>query len=157
MKKTIKTSEVLAAYNVLNSAKYGNLDDKDKIKVWKIARKLKPIATKFDEDSKDAAEKMKPEMDGGFEAMLEKAQKYENMLRDNKADMKKAPMGAAEYDKFVKDFKAYNKLVGDTIKEFAEKEVEVEIDTLSEDSFGKLMASNDWTMEQVVSLSEIVC
>ena len=157
MKKSIKTSAILAAYNVLNTAKYGSLDDKDKIKVWKIARALKPIATKFEDDSKDAAEKMKPEMKGGFEAQLEKAQEFERMQRDPKADMKKAQMGAAEYDKFVKEFKSYNKLVTEAIKEFGEKEVKVEFEPLNEESFGKLMDSNDWTMEQVVSLSEIIC
>ena len=31
MKKSIKTSEVLAAYNVLNAAKYGSMEDADKI------------------------------------------------------------------------------------------------------------------------------
>ena len=157
MKKSIKTSAILAAYNVLNTAKYGSLDDKDKIKVWKIARALKPVATKFEEDTKDAAEKMKPEMEGGFDEMLQKAQEFERMRTDPKADMKKAPMGAAEYDKFVKEFTKYNKLVTDAVKEFGEKVVKVEFEPLNEDSFGKLMDSNDWTMEQVVSLAEIIC
>jgi hypothetical protein len=70
MTKKIKTSEILAAYNTLNSAKYGSMDDADKIKVWKITRVLKPIATKFDEDSKDAAEKMKPK-DKDFDEKLQ--------------------------------------------------------------------------------------
>ena len=61
MTKKVKTEQVLGAFNVLNTAKYAKMDDADKIKVWKIARALKPIATKFDEDSKDAAEKLKPE------------------------------------------------------------------------------------------------
>jgi len=157
MKKTIKTNDILNAYNVLNSAKYGSMEDADKIKVWKIARALKPVATKFDEDSKDAAEKLKPEIDGGFDETLQKAQEYERMIRDTKADMTKLPMGAAEYDAFIKEFKKYNKLVGDAVKDFAEKEVKVDFEPLSEDAFGKLMASNDWNMAQVVALSEIVC
>ena len=157
MKKNIKTSEILSAFNVLNTAKYGSMEDADKIKAWKIARALKPVATKFDEDSKDAAEKMKPEIKGGFDEVLAKAQKFEQMRIDPKADMTKAPMGAAEYDAFIKKFKKYNDTVGNAVKEFAEKEVEVEFEPLSEDAFGKLMSSNDWTMAQVVALAEIVC
>ena len=157
MKKTIKTSEVLAAYNVLNAAKYGSMEDGDKIKVWKITRALKPIATKFDEDSKDAAEKMKPKYDGGFDETLQKAQEYERMIRDPKADTKKLPMGAAEYDAFIKEFKAYNELVGKAVEDFAKKEVTINIEPISDDAFGKLMASNDWTFGQTTALSEIIC
>ena len=155
MKKlTLTTEKVLAAFNVLSSAKYGKLDDADKIKVWKITRKLKPVAEKFDEDSKDAAEKMKPTED--FDERLAKAQEYERTIKQTDFDASKLPMGAAEYGKFIEEFKAYKKLVDDTIRDFAKKEVEVEIETLSEDAFGKLMASNDWNMAQVVALDGIV-
>lgn len=157
MKKSIKTSEILTAFNVLNSAKYGSMSDEDKIKVWKITRALKPIATKFDEDSKDAAEKMKPKMEGGFDEKLQKAQEYENLIKDPKADMKKLPMGAAEYEAFVKEFKEYNRLVGKAIEDFAKKEVKIEFEPLTDEAFAKLMTSNEWTMGQVVALSEIIC
>ena len=157
MKKSIKTSEILAAYNVLNTAKYGSMEDADKIKVWKITRTLKPIATKFDEDSKDAAEKMKPKYEGGFDETLQKAQEYERMIRDTKVDAKKLPLGAAEYDAFIKEFKSYNDLVTKAVEEFAKKEVTINIEPISEDSFGKLMGSNDWTFGQTTALSEIIC
>ena len=152
-KKTIKTEKVLGAYNVLNTAKYSKLDDADKVKVWKIARALKPVATKFDEDSKDAAEKMKPE---GFDENLRKAQEYERVTKDANADASKLEMGAAEYGAFIKELQKYNKLVGEAVKEYADKEVELEFEPLSEDAFGKLMASNEWTMEQTVELGMLV-
>jgi hypothetical protein len=62
----------------------------------------------------------------------------------------------AEYNAFLDKFHAYNKLVNDAVKDFAEKEVELEIDPLTEDAFGKLMASNEWTMEQAVVLGDII-
>lgn len=155
MTKKIKTSEILAAYNVLNSAKYGSMEDADKIKVWKITRALKPIATKFDEDSKDAAEKMKPK-DKDFDEKLQKAQEYERKVRDSKTDAKDLPMGAAEYEAFIEKFKEYNKLVGKAVEDFANKEVKVSFEPLNDDAFGKLMASNEWTMGQAVALSEII-
>lgn len=153
-KQTIKTEKVLNAYRVLSTAKYGKMDDGDKIKVWKIARTLKPVADKFEDDSKDAAEKFKPSED--FSERLQKAQDYERMVKDGNADMTKLPMGAAEYGEFVKEFQKYNKLVGDAIKEFADKEVELEFEKLSEDAFGKLMASNEWTMEQAMEIGMLI-
>lgn len=153
-KQTIKTEKVLNAYRVLSTAKYGKMDDGDKIKVWKIARTLKPVADKFEDDSKDAAEKFKPSED--FSERLQKAQDYERMVKDGNADMTKLPMGANEYGDFVKEFQKYNKLVGDAIKEFADKEVELEFEKLTEDAFGKLMASNEWTMEQAMEIGMLI-
>jgi hypothetical protein len=154
MKKvTITTEKVLAAYNVLSTAKYNKLEDADKIKVWKIARALKPIATKFDDDSKDAAEKMKFD---GFDELLPKAQEYERIIKQDGFDASELPISPTEYSDFVNKFKAYQKLITDTVGEYAQKEVEFEIDTLSDDAFGKLMASNEWNMSQVVMLDGIV-
>lgn len=155
MTKTIKTGDLLKVYNVLGNAKYSKMFDDDKIKVWKITRKLKPVATKFEEDSKDAADKMKPSED--FTDRLQKAQEYERMVRDKDSDLQKLPMGAAEYDAFIKEFKDYNEVVGKAIKEFSDKEVEVDFEPLSEEAFGKLMASNEWTMEQTTTVGDFVC
>jgi hypothetical protein len=148
MKTTIKTEKVLKVYQILNTTKYGKLDDADKVKVWKIARKLKPVATKFDEDSKDAAEKLKPYE--GFEDDLQKAQEYERLKGVN------AKMDIDEYQKFIAAFKAYQELVGKAVKEYADVEVEVEFDTISEDAFSKLMASNEWTLDQAVEIGEFI-
>ena len=153
MKKTMKTSVVLDAFNVLNTAKYTKLDDADKIKVWKIARAMKPIATKFEEDNKDAAEKMKPE---GFDEKLQNAQDYERVMKDSNADASGLKMGAAEYSEFIKEVQKYNKLVGDAVKEFADKEVKIDFDTISEEVFGKLMASNEWDIAQTMKIEIIV-
>ena len=153
MIRKVKTEKVLGAFNVLNTAKYAKMDDADKIKVWKIARALKPIATKFDEDSKDAAEKLKPE---GFDDDLRKAQEYERVTKDKEADASKLEMGAAEYSEFIKKLKEMNKLVADALKEFANKEVDIDFEPISEDAFTKLMASNDWTMEQAVMIGELI-
>jgi hypothetical protein len=154
-KTTIKTESVLNAYRVLSTAKYSKMDDADKIKVWKISRILKPIADKFDEDSKDAAERFKPSED--FDERLQKAQEYERLVKNKDADMTKLPIGAAEYAKFLEEFTAYQRLVGDAVKDFASKEVELEFNALTEDAFAKLMSSTEWNMEQVAMAGDIVC
>lgn len=154
MKKTIKTEKVLSLWRVLGAAKYTKLDDADKIKVWKISRVLKPIAEKFEDESKDAAEKLKPSEN--FDERLQQAQEFERVQKDAKADASSLKMGAAEYGEFIKELQKYNKLVSDAVKGFADKEVEVEFEPINEEAFGKLMNSNDWTFEQVVAVELIM-
>lgn len=153
MKKTVKTSEILSVYQIIGKAKYGKMSDDDKVKVWKIARKLKPVATKFEDDTKDASDKMKPYED--FDQNLQKAQEYERLNNDKKPTID--VMSTADYDKFIEDFKEYQKLVNNAVKEFADKEVEIEFDAISEEAFGKLITSNEWTFGQVTLLGDFIC
>ena len=148
MELTIKTEKVLAAYRVLSTAKYGKMSDDDKIKVWKIARAMKPVATKFEDDSKDAAEKLRPYEE--FQDDLQNAQEYETKKG---IDCK---MTIEDYQKFMAAFKAYNKNVEKALKEFADVEVKLTFDSISEEAFGKLMASNEWTMDQVTTIDMII-
>lgn len=157
MKKIkFKTEALHEAYMILSAARFTKLSDTDKIKVWKIARALKPIAEKYDDDNKSAAETLKPK-DCDFDATYAKVREYESLMR-NGGDMSKAPMGAAEHDAFIKNvWQPYNKLVADAIKPIGEAEVEVEIEPLTEEAFGLLMSSNnDWVMATVIALAEII-
>lgn len=152
MKKTLKTEAILEVWNILNSANYKKLDDSDKIKLWKTARVLKPIAKQFEEDSKDAAEKMKPE---GLDELLEKAKEYEAKKQKGEAD--DLPLTDQEYQSFIRDkWSPFNQLVAKAVKEFAEKEVEIDIEPLTEEAFGKLMASNDWSVEKAMVVGEFI-
>lgn len=153
MKKVMKTEDVLKLFNIISIAKYSKMDDSDKIKVWKIARKTKPVATKFEEDTKDAAEKFKADFKD-FDARLQKAQEYERAKQQGKDTAE--IMRDADYNDFIKDFKDYQNLVNKAIKEFADVEVEVDFETITEDAFGKLMASNEWNMEQTMALGELI-
>ena len=152
MKKAIKTKTALIIYGILSQAKYTKMEDADKIKTWKIHRVLKPVATKFEEDSKDAAEKLKPYDD--YNDKLQKAQEYERLKANKQPTID--IMTNAEYNSFIDDFKKYNKTVDKAVEEFAEKEVEFEFEPISEEAFGKLMASNEWNMDQVTKISEFV-
>ena len=152
-KKTFKTVNVLAAYRLLGSAKYGKLADDDKIKVLKICIALKPIATKYDEDSKDVAEKLKPSED--YDDRLAEAQEYERVSRDKDADASQLKMGPSEFNEFVKEMNHYQDLISKALKDEMEKEVEVEFEPITEDALLKLMNSNDWTMAEVMAVSEV--
>ena len=151
MKTKVTTEKILSVYNILKGASYQKMSDDDKIKLWKIARTMKPIATKFEDDSKDAAEKLKPE---GLEVTLEKAKEYEQKKQKGDTDLS---MTEAEYLEFINgDWAKFNNLLTKAVKEFADAEVELEFEPLNEDSFSKLIASNDWKMEQVMIVSEVI-
>ena len=152
MKKiSIKTEKALGIYNVLKNAAYQKCSDDDKVKVWKAYRALYPIATKFEDDYRDAAEKLKPE---GLDATLEKAKSYEQKKRKGDNDL---PMTDEEYLAFINgDWAKFNQLMAKAVKEFADVEVELEFEALSEEGFIKLMASNNWTMEQTRIVSEFI-
>ena len=151
MKTKVTTEKILSVYNILKGASYQKMSDDDKIKLWKIARTMKPIATKFEDDSKDAAEKLKPE---GLEITLEKAKEYEQKKQKGDTDL---PMTEAEYLGFINgDWAKFNNLLTKAVKEFADAEVELEFEPLNEESFFKLIASNDWKMEQVMIVSEVI-
>jgi isopenicillin N synthase-like dioxygenase len=152
-KRTIKTEKVLAAYRLLGSAKYTKLADEDKIKVLKICIALKPVATKYDEDSKDVAEKLKPSED--YDERLAMAQDYDRASRDKDADMSAVKMGPAEFNEFIKEMNHYQDLISKALQDEMEKEVEVEFESISEDALLKLMNSNDWTMAAAMAVSEV--
>ena len=155
MKKVkLATEVILAAYSILKGANYQKMGDDDKIKLWKIARALKPVATQFEDDNKDAAEKLKPE---GFDEKLQNAQEYERVTKDPNADTSNLKMGAAEHNEFINgEWKKFNQLMAKAVDEFAKKEVKLEFEPLSEDAFAKLMASNDWKVEQVMTVADLI-
>lgn len=150
MKKTIKTKELMEAYQVLGSAKYQKLSDEDKVKVWKLTRQLKPHAMKYMEDEQDACEKMMPYED--YNERVQKARIYE---AERKAGRKDLQISEQEYFSVIADSLKYNKVVDDALRELQDKEVEIDVEPLSEDAFGKLMSSNDWNMQQAVCVSDI--
>ena len=147
----LKTKEIVNAYQLLKTAKYGKMSDEGLVRVWKIERKLKPIALKYEEDRSDAQHRIIT--DEEFPLKLQKAQQYVIMKKDGKTDL---PMTAAEFAAIDEQYGKYTKLLNEALKEFAEEEKEIEFTPLNEEEFGKLMASNDWTLEQVDPLEFIV-
>ena len=153
MKKIRLTNEkLLAAFNILNAATYKQMDDADKIKLWRIVRAMKPSATQFEEASKDASDKLKPE---GIEAMFEKAREYEQKIKAGKAD--NLPLTEDEYQTWMRDvWLPYLNLVNKATAPIAKTEVDIEFEPLSEEAFGKLMASNDWMIKQADMVGELI-
>ena len=147
----LKTKEIAAAYGIINAAKYQKLSDDDKVKVWKISRKLSPIAEQYEKDIEDARQKLTPSED--FSQKLQKAIHYQNLKED---DDKESLMSEEEYRKIVVEWNNYNSLLDKALKELAEKKIAIEVDAITEEAFGKLMSSNDWSFEQVGKLEFMI-
>lgn len=155
MKKIVKRNEVLGVYNLLNAAKLGAIEENDeKFKIILILRELKTVANGFEDFRKDAVDKLKPE--GYDDKILVWNECSEKLQLGVKPE--KLPMSAEEFvDTTYKIIKPFNTALNDLIEKEGEKEVELEFEPISEESVMKLGVANDWTMGQVVALSEIVC
>ena len=150
MRKKTKAENVAQVYNILNAAKYSKLNDDERIALWKITRSMKPVALKLKDDIQDAAQHMKPSDD--FDQRLALARQYEQAQRDGKEFDK---LSKEDYDAFIREWKDYSKLVDTAVKEFADEEVEIDIEPITEETLSRLMASNDsWTMESAVIVSD---
>jgi len=147
----LTTKKAIEAFKMLDSAKYQKLSDDDKVKVWKITRALKPIALEYSDEVQDARERLVPSED--YKENLQKAQRYEQMKKEGKDNL---PMSDEEYLEFLKVFKEYMVLLDKALKEELDKEIDIDVPTISEDAFGKLMASNDWSFGQVEALDFII-
>lgn len=146
----MKTIEIVEAYKILSQAKYQKMNDDGKVKVWKITRLLRPIVVQFEEDFQDAKQKFIP--DNEFMVRFGKAIQYEQ----DKKNKKTSQITNEEYQAIVKEYNEYNSLVNKAIKEFSEKEIELNFEHLSEDDFEKLIASNDWTISQLENIEFII-
>ena len=152
MKKKTKAENVAQVYDILNAAKYSKLNDDERIALWKITRAMKPIALKLKDDIQDAAQHMKPSDD--FDQRLALARQYEQAQRDCKEFDK---LSKEDYDAFIQEWKDYSKLVDTAVKEFADEEVEIDIEPITEETLSRLMASNDsWTMDKAVIVSDMI-
>jgi len=150
----IKTRIIQETYMFLSQAKITSLSVNDKIKVLKIVRALKPVAVEFEEYANKAAESMKTS-DDLFER-YQKAQQYEMMSKNPKCDISQLPFGPAENAAFWKEWAKYNQDVDKALKEPGDAEKEVDFEQLSEEAFGLLIDSNNWTIGQIEALSELI-
>ena len=131
---TKKVDNIVSLYNILKEAKLTKLADADKYTIIKILRKLRPTAEKFEEDKKDASERLKPE---NWEDIIAKAQQWQK-------DGEETTLTEEEKKEINAVIIKYENSVRECIIEELNTEVEVDMPTISEAVFEKLMASNDW-------------
>lgn len=133
---TKKTDSIVAAFRIINTAKISKMEDAEKFSFIKAVRQLKKVSTEFDEFLKDAQERLKPD---GFDAIAAKYQNKEELTAEENAVLGK-----------------YNADVSECVKEELEKEVELTFAPFSEDVIGRFVASNDFSVNEVLTVSDVI-
>lgn len=134
VKKT--TNDIVTAYRQINNAKLTKMEDAEKFALIKIVRQLKKVSTDFDDFLKDAQEKLKPDE---FDKIVEKVQGKKELSPEEKAKLNK-----------------YNKDVAECLSEELEKEVELDFEPLSSESLGHFIASNDFSLNDILIIGDVV-
>lgn len=130
------TEKAVIAYRILNNAKIGKMKDGDKFTVVKIMKELKPVATAYDDFIKDAADRLKPE---GIEEIQGKVQSNKEMSLEERMI----------WDK-------YNQDVAKCVQDELAKELDFTFVPLSDEGFKGLLASNDFTIAEIMALDEVI-
>lgn len=149
MKKTLTRNLIHAVYVIIGNSRLNELKkNDDKVAVLKILRELRYVANKYEEDSKDAAERLKPD---GFDELRNRAAVYEAERADGSQH---TTVTAVEYQGFIEQLDSYNKAVADAMRDVNESTVELEIEPIAGDILLQLMDANRWTVDQYLKTEE---
>lgn len=147
----MKTKQVVEVYDTLNSAKLSKMDDKDKFLVIKAMRQLKPISVSYEDAIKDAQEKLK---DDNFEEMQNRAKEWEEKHGKQSLRQNLSVEDVKEFNEINKYFEDYQSKVGGYSEEEGGKDNELTYEKISEEAFGKFIASNDFDVKTIMNLQD---
>lgn len=136
----MKLKQLIAAYKMLGEAKVTKLDFTEALKIIKARKAMRPFAEEYDAFLKDCQEKFKPEY---WDEVQAKAQKWESLTDDEKKDLNIVLM-------------EYNNKINNAVLEELEKEVEVTVEKLNEDSLTNLLQENGWKTKDLDNLEVFV-
>ena len=149
MEKKMTIATLYNAYSVLNAARISGLkNNDDKTRVLKVMRELRPLATKFEADRKEAIEKLKPE---GWDELLQRAAAYEREMKDGQ---KSAVMTVGEYNDFRAKGAAYDRSLAAAMRDEEQKEVTVDIEPLGDGLLTELLTLCDWQTAQYFAVAD---
>lgn len=137
MKATIK--QVVEAYKVLGEAKVTKLEESEVIKVVKARKAMRPIADEYEAFLKDCQDKFKPENWDKIQGNLQKWQQ----------EGEKTTLTEEERIEVNESVIEYQSKINAAVKDELEKEVEVNIEALKEDSATKLLVENGWELKKL--------
>lgn len=147
----MKTKQVVEIYNVLCGAKLSKMEDKDKFLIIRAMRQFKPVAISYEDEMKDAKEKLKDER---FEEMQNLAKEWEE---NHGKQVKISDLPDSEVrnlEEINRYFMAYHQNVDKYAKELLGKDNEFSYEKISEDSFEKLVSSNDFDVQTIMDLQD---
>lgn len=142
----VTTEKIVGAYSILADAKITKMEDADKYKVIKMLRSLRGVALAFEEFRQDAVTRLRGEE---HEKMVELADQW-------RREGEKTTLTEDERRGVNMYFAEYNRKVEECLRDEADKENDLEFEVLTEEAFGKLVASNDWTVRQIMEVEEVL-
>ena len=137
MKARIK--QVVLAYKTLGDAKVTKLEDGEVIKVVKARKAMRPIVEEYDAFLNDCQEKFKPE---GWDEMQGDLLKWQEegesttLSEERRIELNKALV-------------VYQKKIEAAVKEENEKEVELDVEHLVDESLIKMLQENGWELKKL--------
>ena len=135
----MKKVDILNAYGLVNEAKLTKLEDSDKFVVIKACKVMKPIVEDFQGFEQDARKKL---ADENHDEMVEVFNEWRKEAKEPNDEQKKA----------IEYLNEYSKKINECLYEEVNKEVEQTWEKLSEDGLKKFVASNDWNVQQTISV-----
>ena len=129
-----KIKQIIEAYNILGEAKVTKLEESEVIKVVKARKAMIPNAEEFEAFLKDCQDKFKPEEWDAIQADLQLWQK----------EGEKTTLSEERRIEINKAIIAYQGSIDKAMKDELDKEVELNIETLKEDSATKMLVENGW-------------
>lgn len=136
----MKIKEIVNAYKVLGEIHVYNLEDDEIVKILNARIEMKQHVDKYNSFLEDAKEKCKPS---------DYAEKSELMLNWSELD----DSVRRELNAWLKE---YNNKINNVVKDFAEQEVELNIERLSKDAAVKLLKANNWQPNKLDEISIIL-
>lgn len=130
------TDQIVTAFRLINNAKLTKMETAERFALIKAMRQLKKVATEFDDFLKDAQDKLKPE---NFDTIMEKYQSKQELTSEE-----------------IVAFNKYNKNVSDCLKDELDKEIELTFEPLTEESLGRLIESNDYTVNDIMVIEDVL-
>lgn len=136
----MKIKDIVNTYKILGEAKVSSLEESEILKIVKARKTMRPIVEDFEAFLKDVQEKFKPE---NLEELQIKAQKWSELSDEEKIEINKT-------------FRQYEQAINTALLEEQEKEFELNIDKLSEESVSKLLKDNEWSINKLDEISIMV-
>ena len=142
----MKVKNIVAAYKALGETKVTKLEESEVIKIIKARKVMRPIAEEFEAILKDAQEKLKPECWDDVQAkVLQWQQEGENTTLTD-AEKKGINKALIDYQNSI------NKVLNDEL----ERDVEINIETLKEESATKLIVENGWELKKLEEIEVVL-
>lgn len=147
----MKIEEVLKVAGVVRSAKVTKMEDADKMKVIKASRALNKVVKEYESLVEDVKEKMKDER---FDDMMKRYQAFQPY--DGKPLNELTKEQLAELNDIRTYFGEYEAKVNGLLREEVEKESDADYERLTEEAFIKLIGSNDYTVDVMDMLQDVL-